>query len=160
MAENILAYKLRTRFSPDMQLLQNHRAIYGASLKAQKVMLPLLKCQAVCYWSKFVLFTQLSTQLIKFSKIWLCHFLVYMAKYLMQKILSRSWEKCVTDRQTDRWTDKQVWFYRTPSTKIKVYVFQKFENKIFNYLVLTVSHMERINTKKKKYNQHSSVFKQ
>ena len=43
LAENILAHKLRTRFSPDKQFLQNHIAIYGASLKTQKVMLPPVK---------------------------------------------------------------------------------------------------------------------
>ena len=49
-------------FSPDMQILQNHIAIYGTPFKAQRVMLPPLKCQL-------------------FYKIWLCHVLVYMAKY-------------------------------------------------------------------------------
>ena len=37
------AYKLRTRFSADMQFSQNHIADYGASFKTQKVMLPPVK---------------------------------------------------------------------------------------------------------------------
>ena len=36
------------------------------------------------------------------------------------------------DGQTDRWTDKQDWFYRTPSAKMRFdHVFRKFDNKIF-----------------------------
>ena len=87
-----------------MQFLQNHIAIYGASFKAQKVMLPPLICQTFCFWSKFVLFTQLSRQKIQFSKIWLCHFLVNMAKYPDVKKLRISRvdpKKNVSDRQTD-----------------------------------------------------------
>ena len=76
-----LVYNLKTRFFQDMRFSQNHIVNYGALFKAQKVMLPLLKCQTCYYfWLKFVLFTQLSRQQIQFSKIWLCHFLVYMAK--------------------------------------------------------------------------------
>ena len=122
MAESILAYKLRTRFSPDMQFSQNHIAKYGASFKAQKVMWPPLKCQIFSFLSKFVLFTQLFRKQIQFSKI-LCQFLVYMAKYPRKKIKNIQWvdsEKNYvtdrqTDRQTDRWTDDQNWFYWTSS---------------------------------------------
>ena len=143
-----MVYKLRIRFSRDMQFLQNYIAIYEASLKAQKVMLPPFKCHIFCFRSKFVLLTQLSRQQIKFSKIWLFHFLVYMAKYPQKNYkypLSRSWEICVTDRQTDRrtdrqterqvnrqtdrqtdrqtvrWTDGQDWFYRTLSAKMELW---------------------------------------
>ena len=64
-----------------MQFSQNHIANYGASFKAQKVMLPSLKCQIFCFWSKFVSITQLSRQQIQFSTLLLCHFLVHIAKY-------------------------------------------------------------------------------
>ena len=69
-----------------MQFSQNHIAHYGASFKAQKVMLPSLKCKIFHFWSKFVSFTQLSRQQIEFSKLSLCRFLVYMAKYPYAKI--------------------------------------------------------------------------
>ena len=45
-------------------------------------------------------------------------------------------------KQTDRWTDEQDQFYRTPSAKIEVRPYGKNQ------------------CKKKKYNQHSSVFKE
>ena len=110
MAQSILAYKLRKRFSLDMQFSQNHRANYGASFKALKVMLLPLKYQIFCFLSKFVLFTQASRKQIHISKIWLCHFLVYIAKHPHAKNeehpLSRSWEKWVTDRQTDKQMDR------------------------------------------------------
>ena len=44
-------------------------------------MLPLLKCQIFHFWSKFILFTQLSRQKTQFSELPLCHFLGYMAKH-------------------------------------------------------------------------------
>ena len=69
-----------------MQFSQNHIANYGASFKAQKVILSSLKCQIFYYWSKFVSFTQLSRQQKQFSKLSLRHFLVYMAKYPHAKI--------------------------------------------------------------------------
>ena len=134
MAQSILAYKLRNRFSLDMQFSQNHRANYGASFKALKVMLLPLKCQIFCFLSKFVLFTQASRKQILISKIWLCHFLVYIAKHPHAKNeehpLSRSWEKWV-DGQMNR-TDVtgtllQRWRFD--------HVLQKRENKTFqNYL--------------------------
>ena len=140
MAENILAYKLRTRFSPDMKFSQNHIANYGSSFKAQKIILPPLKCRIFRFLSKFVLFTQLSRKQIHISKIWLCHFLVYIAKYPYAKKIKNIHlvdpEKMChrqTDRQTDRWTKEQNPFYRIPSVKMGRFdhVFQKFENKIF-----------------------------
>ena len=121
--ERILAYNLRSRFFPDIQFSQNHIANYGASIKAQKLMLPSLKCQLFCFWSKFVSFTQFSRQQIQFSKYSLCHFLVNMAKYPHAKnlkIQSGFWGKCVTDGRTDRWTDEQKSFYRTPSAKMEL----------------------------------------
>ena len=118
--ENILAYNLRSRFFPDILLSQNHKTNYGASFKAQKVMLPSLKCQISHFWSKFVSFTQLSRQQIQYSKLSLCHFLVYMVNYShaenLKNLLSRPWGKCVTDR---RWTDEQDWFYWTPTAKME-----------------------------------------
>ena len=78
----MLAYDLRTRFFPDMQFSQNDIANYRASLKAQNVILPSLKCQIFPFWSTFVLFTQLTRQQIQLSKTMLCHFLVNMVKYL------------------------------------------------------------------------------
>ena len=81
MPESILDYKLITRFSPDIQFSQNHIANYVASFKAQKVVPPPIKCQIFCFLRKFFLYNQLSRKQIQFSKIWLCHFIVYMAKY-------------------------------------------------------------------------------
>ena len=134
--ERILAYNLRSRFFPNIQFSQNHIANYGASLKAQKLMLPSLKCQLFYFWSKFVSFTQLSKQQIQFSKYSLCHFLVNMAKYPHAKKfknpLSRYWGKCVTDRRTDRWTDEQNSFYRTLLQRWSFHhAFRKFVNNIF-----------------------------
>ena len=63
-----------------MQFSQNHIANYEALYKAQKVMLPSLKWQIFHFWSKFFSFAQLSRQHIQFSKLSLCHFLVYMEK--------------------------------------------------------------------------------
>ena len=52
--------KLENQIFPGMLLSQNDIiANYGASVKAQKVKLPLLKCQIFCFWSKFVSFNQL-----------------------------------------------------------------------------------------------------
>ena len=133
-----------------MQFLQNQIAIYGASLEAQKVMLPPLKCQIFCFWSKIlllVLFTQWPRQQIQFLKIWLCHLLVYMAKYPHAK----NWEthrvdpeKNVIDRQasrqTSRQTDKDGLMNSTDFIEPLLqrwrfhHVFQKFENKTLNYL--------------------------
>ena len=101
-----MVYNLRSRFFPDIQFPQNHIGSYGASFKAQKIMLPSLKCQIF----QFLSFTQLSRQQTQFSKLSLGHFLVYMAKYPHAKNLknpqSRSWGKCITDRQ--RQTDGQM----------------------------------------------------
>ena len=44
LVERILAYNLKIRYFPEMQFSQNDIANYGTSIKAQKVMLPLLKC--------------------------------------------------------------------------------------------------------------------
>ena len=80
--ESTLAYNLRSKFFPDVKLhVANHIANYGASFKAQKVMLPSLKCQIFRFWSKFVSFTQLFRQQIQFSELSFSHFLVYTAKY-------------------------------------------------------------------------------
>ena len=123
--ESILPYKLKSTFFPDIQFSQNHIANHEASFKAWKVMLSSLKYQIFCFWSKFASFTQLSRQQTQFSKLWICHFLVYMAKCPHAKNwknpLSRSWGKYITDRRIDRqmgrWRD---WFYRTPTTKLEV----------------------------------------
>ena len=131
--ESILAYNLRTRFFPNMQFSQNYIANYGASFKVEKGMLPSLKCQIFRFWSKFVWFTKLSRQQIQFSKIQLCHFLVYTPKYPMQKIKKTHWvDPDKNASQTDRYTDKHDWFYRTPSAKTEVFdhVFRKLENNI------------------------------
>ena len=72
---------------PRYQISQKHIANYGTSFKAQKVMMPPLKCQIFWFWSKFVSFTRLSRQQIQFSKIWLCQFLVYMRNYPHEKKL-------------------------------------------------------------------------
>ena len=69
-----------------MQFSQNHIANYGAPFKAQKIMLPSLKCQIFHFWSTFASHTQLSRQQIQSSKLSLCHFLVYMTKYPHAKV--------------------------------------------------------------------------
>ena len=58
-----------------------------------------------------------------------------------------------TDRQTDRWTDEQNWFYRTPSAKIDVWscfseIWEKNFLKLFGWIV---SHMETIQNKCQRY---------
>ena len=87
--------------------------------------MPRLKYQIFPFWSKFILFSQLSVQQVQLSKISLCHILVYMAKYPYaknwEKPMSRYWEKCLTDGGTDRWTDEKDWFYRTSSAKMEVW---------------------------------------
>ena len=74
-------------------------------------MLPSLKCQVFCFGSKFASFAQLSRQQTQFSKLSLCQFLVYMAKYPHTKSWKKSTvdpDKNVTDRrryrQVERWT--------------------------------------------------------
>ena len=124
--------------------------------------MPPLKCRIFRFLSKFVLLTQLSRKQIHISKIWLCHFLVYIAKYPYAKKIKNIHlvdpEKMChrqTDKQTDRWTNEQNSFYRTPSVKMGKFdhVFQKFENKIFlNYLAwLWAIWKESIQNKCQKY---------
>ena len=55
-------------------------------------MLPLLKSQIFQFWSKFVSFSQVTSQQIGFSKLWLCHFLVYIAKLPHAKKLRKPTE--------------------------------------------------------------------
>ena len=86
-----------------MKFLHNYIAIYGASFKAQNI------CQIFCFWSKFVLLSQLSRQQIQLSKIWLSHFLVNMTKYPHAKNIHYvDPDKNVSDRQTDRQADRQT----------------------------------------------------
>ena len=140
-------------FSSYIQFSQNHIGNYGTSFKAWKVMLPSLKCQTFHFGSKLVLFTQLSRQQTQFSKLSLCHFLVYMAKYYHTKnfknSISRSWGKCIPDRWTgremDRWT--KLTLYHKVGGSIMFFGNSriKFGNNKY---------------KKKEYNQHSSMFKE
>ena len=133
--ERILAYILRSRFFPDIQFSQNHIANYGASIKAQKLMLPSLKCQLFCFWSKFVSFTQFSRQQIQFSKYSLCHFLVNMAKYphakKIKNPLSRYWGKCVTDGRTDGQMNRSHFIGPLLQRWSFHHAFRKFVNNIF-----------------------------
>ena len=75
--------QLNNQIFPRHAFFTNHIANYGALFKAQKVILPSLKCHIFHFWSipTFVPFTQLPRQQKQSSKIWLCHFLVYMAKH-------------------------------------------------------------------------------
>ena len=106
-----------------------------------------------------------SWQQIQFSKIWICHCLVYMAKYphaknyINQEYILRKMCHRWMERQTDgqmNWTDLigpllQRWRFD--------HVFWKFKNKIFFKII--VSHREKINTRKEcKGIQHNSVFKE
>ena len=164
MVESTLAYNLKTNFFADLQFLQSHIANYVASFKAQKVMLPSLKCQIICFWSSFVLFTELSRQQIQLLKIWICHLIVCMAKYPhAKKIKKIHWvvkNVSHTDGQAERmnWTDftgplPQKWRFD--------HVFQKCENKIFFKTIWL--HYEPYNKnhyKEKEYNQLSSVLKE
>ena len=147
-----MVYNLRTRFSLDLHFSQNHIVNYGASFKGKKVTLPSLKCQVFRFWSEFVSFIQLFRQQIQFSKIWLCHFLVYMAKYPHTKKyenpLSRSCEERVIDWRRDRKIDR-----RTERCTL--------DTVEFSYITWTDGELYGNNQyKKKKYNQHSSVFKE
>ena len=136
MAENILAYKSRTRFSPDMQLLQNHIAIYGASLETQKVMLTQLKCQIFCFWSCLPDYLDNKYNLQKSGFVTF----QYTGQNIMSKIKksSRSWEKCIIDRQADRQKDglmNSTDFIEPLLQRQRFHhVFQKFENKTLNHL--------------------------
>ena len=124
--ETILVYNLRTIFFPGIQFHKIIWSIMEHHLKQKKTMLPSLKCQIFCFRSKFVSFTQLCRQQIQFSKIRLCHFLVYgkMASYkelkFTEKIL-RKMRHGWTDR--DKWADEQDWFYTTPFAKTEVWSF-------------------------------------
>ena len=152
-----------------MQFSQNYIAIYGASFKAQKVMLPPLKCQIFCFWSKFVYTKNSLHKKYNFPKSGLVIF-----KYMWQNSFIQTIKKIhrvdpdknasKIGGQTNRWAGKQGWFYWTPSAKMKVWLcFWKFENKIFlNYLAwLWAIWKESIQeNKKKEYNQHNSVFKE
>ena len=65
-----MVYNLRTGFFPDMQFSQNHIVNYGASFKAQKVMMPSLNWQILpLLVTNCLVFTQLSRKQIQFSKI-------------------------------------------------------------------------------------------
>ena len=89
-----------------------------------------------------------------------------MAKYQakMKEIHREDPDKNVsqTDEQTDRWTDKQDWLYRTPSAQMEVYVFQKFKNKSFlnSRIQLDFEPYGKNKYKKKEHNQHSSMNKE
>ena len=170
-----MAFNLK-RFFRNMQFLQNHIANYGASFKAQKVMLPSLKCQISHFWSKFVSFTQLSRQQIQYSKLSLCHFLVYMVKYShaenLKNLLSRPWGKCLTDR---RWTDEQDWFYWTSTAMDRwtrlilldtyrkdgssIMLFGDSRIKFAQIMWLDCEPCGNNQYNKKECNQHSSVFR-
>ena len=141
-----MVYNLRSRFFPDIQFSQNHIGSYGASFKAQKIMLPSLKCQIF----QFLSFSQLSRQQTQFSKLSLGHFLVYMAKYPHAKNfknpLSRSWGKRITDDgRTDRWTDEPDWFCSN-------HVFRKGSIMFFGNSRIKLGNNQY---KKEEYNQHS-----
>ena len=117
-----------------MQFSKNPISKYGASFKAQKVLLnnakysafgPNLSCLPNCLDN--------NCNFPKSGK-------KYMAKNPHPKNqdypLGRSWEKCVTDQQRDRWIDEQDWFYRTPFAKMEVWsCSSKIQEKTFlNYL--------------------------
>ena len=109
-------------------------------------MLSQLKCQIFCFWSKFVLFTQLSRHQLQFFNIWLSLFRIYgkisSCKKLRMSRVDPAKNVSRTDRQTDRQKDGlmnrtdfigplwQRWRFD--------HVFQKFENKIFWKLVLAI----------------------
>ena len=132
--ESILAYKLRTRFFPDMLFLQNHIANYGTSFKLQKLMLPSLKCQIFHFWSKFILFILLSRQQI-FQNLTLSQFSIYG-----KKSYPKNWGNplSVTDRradgQTDGYTNMADFIGTLPQRWRFDHVSRKFENKILNCL--------------------------
>ena len=138
--ETILVYNLRTIFFPG---IQSHKIIWSIMehhLKQKKTMLPSLKCQIFCFRSKFVSFTQLCRQQIQFSKIRLCHFLVYgkMASYkelkFTEKIL-RKMRHGWTDRQTNGQTNRTDFIRPLSQRRRFDHFFWNFENKIFwNYL--------------------------
>ena len=70
-------------------------------------MLPLLKSQIFQFWSKFVSFSQVTSQQIGFSKLWLCHFLVYIAKLPHAKKLRKPTEK-ILRKMHHRWRNRHM----------------------------------------------------
>ena len=155
LMESILIYTLKTRFFQTMQLSQNHIANYGASFKAQKVMLPLLKCQIFRIWSKCLVYRIIYTTNTIFQNLALSLFSIYGKIYSYKKLEyppSRSW-KNASDGQTDRhrWTTNRTDFMGPLPKRWRFdHVFRKFENKIFlRYFGLIVNHMERITTRKR-----------
>ena len=115
-----------------------------------------------CFWSKFGLFAHLSKEEIQFSKIKMCHFLLYIAKYhhakKKKKGKSTEWilrkmHHTQTGRQMN-WSD----FIGPLSQRWRLIMFFgnlriKFSLKLFG---LTIKNQH----KKKEYNQQSSVFKE
>ena len=64
-----------------MQFLQNHIANYDTKSNAQKVMLSPLKMPNIRLLVQTCLAYPIIWTTNTFSKIWLCHFLLYMAEY-------------------------------------------------------------------------------
>ena len=134
--ETILVYNLRTIFFPGIQFHKIIWSIMEHHLKQKKTMLPSLKCQIFCFRSKFVSFTQLFRQQIQFSKIRLCHFLVYgkMASYKELKFTGKILRKMRhgwTDRQTNGQTNRTDFIRPLSQRRRFDHFFWNFENKIF-----------------------------
>ena len=96
-----------------MQFSKNHIAYYGATIKARKNNVAIVKMPNILLLVQVVLFTELSSQQIQFSKTQFCHFLVYMAKCPCAKIkkmhhVDPEQNASETYGQTERSTDKQV----------------------------------------------------
>ena len=146
---------------------QNHKANYGTSFKVQKVMLPSLKYLIFRFWSKFVLFTQLSRQQNRiFRNLALSLFSIYDNISSFKKL-----------RKSTEWTQGKMrcrWINRpTDGQKNRIdftgslpqrwrfnHIFQIFENKILKIIWLDCEAYGKNQYKKKEYSQHSSVFKE
>ena len=149
------AFNLKTRFFPDMQFSQNDIANYEASVKAQKVILPSLKCQIFCFWSTGPNLSLLPNNLdnkFNFPNPTLLLFNIYgKISYCKKSRKPTRKNAPLADGKADRWTDEEDWFYKTPSTKMEVRsCFSEIQE--WNFLKLfglIVTHMERIKARKR-----------
>ena len=155
LVESFLANNLRTRFFPDMQFSQNDIANYGASVKAQKVMLLSLNGKCCAFGPNLSCLPNYLDNKFNFLK---SNFVIF--SYIRQNILLQKIKKthCVhpeknasqMDGQTGKLTDEQDWFYRTPSTKMEVWscFLETRQENFLKLFGLIVNHMERISARK------------
>ena len=113
-----------------MQFSQNHKASYGASFKAKKDNVALIKMPNIPLLVRICLVYPIIQT--TFSKV---TFYYVSQNALVQKIKKTHKQNVMdgqTDRQTDRWTDEQGWLFKTPSVKMVIWsCFSKIQELIF-----------------------------